>query len=673
MQTSKRITAMSLAGLLILPCYTLVAESGSNPAVANVAGFTNLDFEQGTAGGTPPGWNIPKALKAQGFSAILTTNQSNHGKQCAEIRWPSDRRPSTSQFANLMQSVDATPWRNQRIKVTAAIRVASAENGQRSQMWLRVDCPGGGGAFDNMDDRPVVSTNWADYSITADVAEDAQKLNLGLMTLNGTTAWWDNVRIEVLNEFHSKDLDVLEGNWKGALEVGPISLRVFFVFERDATNRLRGYFVSLDQSETRLPLRGMTLSGNSVDFTVSAIGGRYTGQLDRASREMKGTWNQGSRAFPLALAFTAADWKLRRPQTPKPPFPYQAEDVMFENTKCNVKLAGTLTRPTGAGPFPAVVLITGSGPQDRDETLFGHKPFAVIADFLSRNGYAILRYDDRGFGKSSGDFGSATSEDFSYDAEAALDYLKTRREIEPRRIGFLGHSEGGLIAAMIGARRADVGFVILLAAPGIAGDEIALAQAETFSRTKGFSDEGIQKCRPLNRETIRMFRSNLSLDEKKAKLKELEQRMILLMGENDRQLYEKLKDRIHADSEFGIVQTQSAWMQFMLRYDPVADFQRLKCPVLALNGELDRQVLASQNLPAIEKNLKAGGNTRFTTKELKGLNHLFQTAKTGELKEYGEIEETLSPSALSEILTWLTAYAKSSVSGQTQRTRTGGL
>ena len=401
----------------------------------------------------------------------------------------------------------------------------------------------------------------------------------------------------------------------------------------------------------------MKLRGDSVEFAVPSVGGTYTGQLDRASREMKGTWKQGNSAVPLAFAFTETDWKLRRPQTPKPPFPYQSEDVVFEHVKAQVKLAGTLTRPDGRGPFPALVLISGSGPQDRDETLFGHKPFAVIADFLSRNGYAILRYDDRGAGRSTGDFESATSEDFSYDAEAALDYLKIRGEMDPKRIGFIGHSEGGLIAPMIAARRADVAFVILLAAPGIAGEELALAQAETFSRIKGFSDEGIQKCRPLNREMIRMFQSNLSVSEKKAKLKELEQRMIPLMGEQDRQLYDKLKDKREAESEPGMARMQSAWMQFLLRYEPAADLQRVKCPVLALTGQRDTQVLASPNLSAIEKSLKAGGNTRCIVKELRGLNHLFQTAQTGQLKEYAEIEESFSPAALSEMLAWLKVIA----------------
>jgi uncharacterized protein len=657
MRISAWINGVSLSGLLASTSLVLAAQPKTNSGATNTSGFTNLDFELGRRGETPPGWAVPKVLAAQGFSATVTTSQPFHGRQCVEIRWPRDLTPTADLFANLMQSVDASPWRGKRIKVTAAVRVASAKKGQRAQMWFRVDGPRGVSAFDNMDDRPIVGTSWADYSITADVADDAKKLVLGLMTFQGLTAWWDHIRIEVPSEADAADLEGLAGNWKGTLEVGPISLRVFLVLEGGATHRSRGYFVSPDQAETRFPVARLTLDSQSVGFEVPAIAGSYAGQLDRASRIMKGTWKQAGRAIPLALTWTEADWKLRRPQTPQPPFPYQAEEVTVENPSANLKLAGTLTRPSGAGPFAAAILISGSGPQDRDETLFGHKPFAVIADFLSRNGHAVLRVDDRGTGKSTGNFGAATSEDFSKDAEAALDYLSTRREIDPRRIGFIGHSEGGLIAPMVAARRADVGFLVLLAAPGIAGEELALAQAETFSRLKGFGEEGIVKCRPLNREALRMVQSGLSPNEMKSKLKEYEQKMLPLVSAQDRQLYETLKEQTEANLELGLAQLQTAWMQFMLRYDPAADLRRVRCPVLALTGQLDKQVLASQNLPAIEKHLEAGGNTRVTVKELTGLNHLFQTAQTGDLKEYGEIEETFAPSALAEMLDWLKVNA----------------
>ncbi len=651
MKTIRTGLAILLAGLAVFLPGTVGGQSNADQAETN--GFSNLNFEEGAPGTTPPGWRVSKALAAQGFSAVLVTNQPALGRQCVEIRWSTNSTVPPNLFANLMQSVDARPFRGKRIKVTAAMRDNATEAGGRAQMWLRVNAPRGVTAFDNMDDRPVKKTGWADYSITLEVASDAEQVTLGMMALDGATAWWDNVRIEELDTVATPELEALAGNWKGALEIGPISLRVFFVFEAENPRRVLGYFVSPDQSAMKLPLTRTEVTSNNVEFGVASIGGNFTGQINGETREIKGEWKQGGKTFPLNLVFTEESWKQRRPQTPRPPFPYVSEEVVFENQPAGVKLAGTLTKPAAAGPFPAVICITGSGPQDRDETLFGHKPFAVIADDLTRHGFAVLRFDDRGFGKSTGDFKSATSEDFSRDAEAALDFLKQRPEIGPKRIGFLGHSEGGMIAPMIAARRNDVAFLVLLAAPGVSGEEIAIAQAESFSRLKGYSEDFIVKSRPLTREMVQWLRSNPTAEEVRAKTREMEARTIPLMEESDRKLYERSKSEREASMEIGLAQLHSAWMQFLLRYDPAGDLVRVKCPVLALNGELDQQVLASQNLPAIATGIRAGGNTRVTTQELKGLNHLFQPAKTGALKEYGEIEETFSPAALDAIQSWL--------------------
>ena len=201
MKTSGLFIGACLAGLIAYSFQISDPKSGPEPAGANVPGFTNVDFELGTPGQQPPGWFVPKMLADRGFSAVLTTNQPAHGKQCVEVRWPQDRKPTGNLFANLMQRIDPKPLRGKQIKVTAAIRVAADKPGGRAQMWLRVDRPSGMGAFDNMNNRPVVSADWTDYSITADVADDAVSLNLGLMTLAGATAWWDNVRCEVLTEF----------------------------------------------------------------------------------------------------------------------------------------------------------------------------------------------------------------------------------------------------------------------------------------------------------------------------------------------------------------------------------------------------------------------------------------------------------------------------------------
>jgi pimeloyl-ACP methyl ester carboxylesterase len=598
----------------------------------------------------PEGWE-KGGSHPQDYAISTDAAESGEGSPCYKIESIASQPKG---FVSLKQVTQAQDYLGQRIRVTAEIRVSGVDGW--AGLWLRIDGSDKKSlVFDNMGDRPIKGTSdWNRYEMTCYAPPGGVTVVHGLIFNGKGQVWVRNLKLEAL-AFEAKDLEALAGNWKGTLEVGPMALRVFFVFEEGEAHRLWSYFASPDQSETRMPVTQIALTGNTVEFGVPSIGGTYKGQWDRASHEIKGTWKQAGLACPLTMVFTETDWKLRRPQTPKPPFPYSTEDVVFENVKAKVRLAGTLTRPEGKGPFPALVLISGSGPQDRDEMLFGHKPFAVIADYLSRAGYAVLRYDDRGWGKSTGDFRSATSEDFSYDAEVALDYLKTRREIDRKWIGFLGHSEGGLIAPMIAARRADVGFLILLAAPGIAGEELAMAQVDTAFRMLGFSEEYIQSCGPLTRETMQISRSDLSDIEKKRKLNELEQKTISLMGETDKRVYDKFKDKIEASREFGMNHLISPWMQFFLRYDPANDLKRVQCPVLALNGQLDTQVLAMENLSAIEKHLKGGGNARVTVQELKGLNHLFQTAQTGVLKEYGEIEETFSPSALSEILTWLRA------------------
>jgi uncharacterized protein len=445
------------------------------------------------------------------------------------------------------------------------------------------------------------------------------------------------------------EADVLRGNWKGTLQIPPMEMRIWFRFEDAKGGGVSGFLVSPDQSPEPIPMSKVTMAGDAVAFEVAAAAGIYTGRLDRAARRMAGTWSQGGVAFPLAMAFTADDWNLKRPQTPKPPFPHATEEVKIENKKQKVTLAGTLSLPMSKGPFAAVVTITGSGPEDRDETIFQHKPFAVIADHLTRQGFAVLRYDDRGVGGSSGDPSKATTADFSSDAEAALDYLKSRPDIDGTRIGFLGHSEGGMIAPMIAARRDDVAFLVLLAAPGVSGESTAKAQSETFARLAGYSEELIRDSRPLVDEAFRLYRSGASEVEKKTKREELRQRSVALMSDNDRKIYESHK---HLEPISEAIM-DAPWTRFFIGYDPATDLRRVKCPVLALNGEKDTQVAAAGNIGAIERALKAGGNTNVTAQVLPGLNHLFQVAKTGDVKEYVKIEETIHPPVLSLISDWM--------------------
>jgi uncharacterized protein len=326
----------------------------------------------------------------------------------------------------------------------------------------------------------------------------------------------------------------------------------------------------------------------------------------------------------------------RRPQTPVKPYPYREEDVVYENKVSGLKLGATITIPAGKGPFPAVVLITGSGMQDRDESIMGHKPFMVLADHLTRKGIVVLRADDRGAGKSGGGSANDTSADFATDVEAGMAFLKTRPEVDQHKTGLIGHSEGGIIAPMVAVRTSDVAFIVMLAGTGVPGDEILVEQVRLLSEASGASREAAEKNAALEREVLAIA--------KQTKNKE----------ELEKNLREKLSNTMpEAQVNESIKTFDVPWFCFFLEYDPATDLSKVRCPVLAINGEKDTQISPKQNLPAIKKALESGGNKNITIVELPGLNHLFQTAKTGSPSEYIEIEETIAPVALNTISDWI--------------------
>jgi fermentation-respiration switch protein FrsA (DUF1100 family) len=325
-----------------------------------------------------------------------------------------------------------------------------------------------------------------------------------------------------------------------------------------------------------------------------------------------------------------------RPQNPIKLYPYHEEEVTYANTLQGDTLAATLTVPSGKGPFPAVLLIVGSGAHDRDESLLGHKPFLVLADYLTRRGILVLRADKRGVGKSTGDYGSATTADFATDAEAGVKYLKTRSEVDPHRIGLIGHSEGGTIAPMVASQDRDVAFIVMMAGTGLPGEQVIVDQLRLISEAGGLSPEKAEKNADQERELL-----SLVVDEKNDVLLESE-------------LREKLSGRLPAaqvDAQIKLV--MSPWYRYFLTYDPATALRKVKCPVLAIDGSKDLQVPPTENLSAIRKALEDGGNGDFEVDELPGLNHLFQTAKTGSPSEYAGIEETISPLALDKIASWI--------------------
>jgi fermentation-respiration switch protein FrsA (DUF1100 family) len=429
----------------------------------------------------------------------------------------------------------------------------------------------------------------------------------------------------------------IDGAWIGTLEVGAgIKLRVVF----HIVNTESGLVTTMDspdQGMNGLPTTKTTRDGTKLKIDVQKISGAFEGTIDTETNSIVGTWTQGAE-MPLVLRRLKdqSELELRRPQNPTKPYPYHDEDVSYENKLQNVTLAATLTIPAGKAPFPAVILITGSGPQDRDESLLGHKPFLVLSDYLTRHGIAVLRADDRGTGKSTGDFSTATTADFAIDTEAGIAYLKTRAEIDPHKIGLIGHSEGGIIAPMIAARNTDVAFIVMMAGSGVPGDEILVAQVQAIAESSGKTHEEAVKTAAKQREILALVKSEKDPAVLEKELKEK------LSGEG-----------LEAQAGIEIKALTSPWFRYFMAYDPATALRKVTCPVLAINGEKDMQVPPKQNLPAIRKALEQAGNKHFEVDELPGLNHLFQTAKTGSPAEYASIEETISPVALDKMSRWI--------------------
>lgn len=401
------------------------------------------------------------------------------------------------------------------------------------------------------------------------------------------------------------------------------------------------------------------VAGDAWTIKVPAVKGEFAGKLGPDGK-LTGSWKQGGANLPLVLEKVAAGAaaalppEKRRPQTPKPPFPYDVREAAFRNTLDGVDLAGTLTLPQGAGPWPAVVLVSGSGQQDRDETLMDHKPFLVLADALSRAGIAVLRYDDRGVGGSGGDPTKATSVDFARDAEAAIDWLKERPDIDPARIGVVGHSEGGLIAALLAARRTDLAGIVMLAGTGVDGGRILVSQGELVLKSEGLGGaDQIRRSRIMQEAMIDAVRGSDDASDPAALAAQAGTRIRADLGDEMETADDAAKAQLDAAIADGLRRLTAPWFRFFIGHDPATALAKVSCPVLAIIGEKDVQVDPALNLPAIRQALAAGGNTDATVEELPGLNHLFQTCTTGAVSEYDRIEETLAPLAIGTVRDWL--------------------
>ncbi|RTQ53468.1 alpha/beta hydrolase [Hymenobacter gummosus] len=436
----------------------------------------------------------------------------------------------------------------------------------------------------------------------------------------------------------------LAGDWQGSLQAGGTDIPLI-VHLRAADGGYSGTLDSPKQQAYGLPIAAVIVRADSVRLRLTAPAAQFAARLSADGKQLVGAWQQGGRAAPLTLSKQAAGTVApgpKRPQEPKAPLPYRAEDVTFSNAQAGIKLAGTLTLPAGKGPFPAVVLVTGSGPQDRDETIFGHRPFRVLADYLTRRGFVVLRYDDRGVGLSGGSQATYTMTDGVADAQAALAYLRSRPEVQRQQTGLLGHSEGAMIGLQTATQPNPPAFLISLAGPAVRGLEVMVRQNEDLARAAGLPAEQVTANRALNQQIYMTVLQTPDNQQAQTHVVGL----LKQVGMNAAQ----------AQQQAAAVTT--AWYRQLLAYNPQPLLAQVKCPVLALNGSKDLQVAASVNVPAWEKGIRAGGNQDVTAQELPGLNHLFQTARTGLSDEYGQLEETFAPAALAVIGDWLARHTK---------------
>ena len=444
-------------------------------------------------------------------------------------------------------------------------------------------------------------------------------------------------------------VSAIEGIWEGKLKVSGTELRIIFKILGNPDGTLTATLDSPDQGATGIPVEEIIFKDNTLHLEIKSAGIIYEGKAGENFSVVEGELKQSGQVFPLTVKRINETMEILRPQEPKKPYPYIERQVEYTNLKAGVKIVGTLTLPSDQGPFPTVLLVSGSGPQDRNETVFGHRPFLVLADYLTRQGIAVLRVDDRGVGESTGDFSQATSEDFSSDVLTGVEYLKTCKEIDLNKIGLIGHSEGGIIAPMVAVESSDIAFIVMMAGTGLTGEEISYLQGALISRAMGISEEDIDKNRQFNEKIFSLIKEERDKKTTEEKLRQMFVANWAELSEEEKKAIDNLEVYLEAQ----VQSLLSPWIKFFLTYDPKPTLSKVRCPVLAINGEKDLQVPPQENLSAIEAALVAGGNKNFTVKELPGLNHLFQTSQTGLPAEYAKIEETISPEVLKIIGDWI--------------------
>ena len=436
----------------------------------------------------------------------------------------------------------------------------------------------------------------------------------------------------------------IAGTWSGVLSVPNTKLRIVF----NITAQNSAYMSTMDspdQGAFGLPTTRTTFTDNKLEIVATQLGLFYRGNFEGDS--IVGTFNQGGLAFPLVLKRSEKP-QSRYYQTPQGPFPYISEQVTIVNDKDNISLGGTFTRPQKGGQFATVILVSGSGPNDRDETIFGHKPFLVLSDFLTRNGFAVVRYDKRGIGQSTGDYGKASITDFVRDAASVLEFMKSRKDVDKEHIYIIGHSEGSIIAAMMASQNSGIDGIVSMAGPGIKGLEIVQDQNRINMTAQGINPDTIEYLLALNRNILQ---EAIACDGSENASTSLKTQLASFWEHLPVTIKNQTGKEAFVDNNFKAMITPS--YRSFLATDPAEWWDKIHCAVLAINGEKDTQVLAEKNLNAIRQALLKANNRNFEIKSYPQLNHLFQNCNTGFVNEYGTITQTISPQVLEDILKWL--------------------
>jgi pimeloyl-ACP methyl ester carboxylesterase len=451
----------------------------------------------------------------------------------------------------------------------------------------------------------------------------------------------------------------ITGSWQGVLDLGSQKLRIVFHIVPDSGHSYKSSFDSPDQNAFGIPCSATSIKDDSVEMLIRIINGGYRGRWD-GKNGISGYFFQNGMNFPADLTRGSDSVVVhRRPQTPKPPFPYNSEDLEYDDPGTGIHYSATLTYPKSGGPFPAAILITGSGQQDRDETISEHKPFAVIADYLTRRGYAILRVDDRGIGKSTGNLSGVTSRDFANDVEVSLKKLQSLKQIDHTKTGLIGHSEGGLIASIVAAENRNIDFIIMLAGPGLKGMDLLALQIEAIAESQGASPKVAEA---LKQQRTLVMQAGLSSPDSSVQMQRAWATFLNWKAATDTGIVNALGfgEEAAARSQLKLeLQSMSgAWFRYFLETDPAVFISKLHCKVLALNGSRDIQVIPDQNLAAIDSALRKSSVKIYSTEKIPGLNHLFQHCKTCTIAEYGQIEESFAPEALKIMGDWLDKNVK---------------